>query len=196
MTVGMDDGKFILKDNWPDNNVMVAAPSDMTAEYATAYGSGATTDAPCPVGTKVRIYQTTNKGFATFILLQYNKGTAALAAIKSACAPETTAAAAAGGYHGVTNDGGEALKDTGLVAVALATLADTYYYWFWCGGVCPVDTVAGLDGIHPSDGSVTAGCVLTLVDSASYCKFGLLAMNDASAMYAPAGMAFAVDTTS
>lgn len=196
MTVGIDDGKFILQDRWPDASPCVAPPSDLTAVYATAHGAGYTTDAPCPVGTKIRIYQETNGGYATFILLQYEKGTASAAGIKSACAPDTTEAAAAGKFYVVTNDGGEAFTGVGLVAVALATLTDGYYAWFWCGGVCPVDSVPGLDGIHPSDGSVTAGSVLTLIDSASFCKFGILAQNDAGAMIMPCGLAFAADTTS
>jgi len=196
MTVGMDDGKFILWDRWPDAHPMISPPVDLTETYATAHGAGATTDAPCPVGTKVRLYQETNGGYATFILLKYEKGTAAAAAIKSLCAPDTTEAAAAGKHYVVTNDGGEALKGGGLAAVAVATLTDGLYAWFWCGGVCPVDTIAGLDGIHPSDGSVTAGAVLTMVDSASVCKFGVVAQNDAGAMILPCGTAFAVDTTS
>ena len=96
----------------------------------------------------------------------------------------------------MTNDGGEAFKAGGVAAVALNTLADGNVAWFWVAGVCPVDSVPGLDGIFPSDGSITAGAVLTLVDSASVCKLGVLAMNDAAAMFQPCGVAYDADTTS
>ena len=190
MTVGIDDGKFLLKDNWPDANPMTTYPADLTVKYAAGE------ELPCPIGTKVRIYQPTNHDLAAFMLLEYKKGTAVAAGTKSICCPHTTACAAAGAQYIVTNDGGESNHACGMVAVALCTLADGDRAWFWVGGVCPVDTVPGLDGIIASDGSVAQGSVLTTVDSASVCKLGVLAMNDAAAMFIPCGSAFEADTTS
>ena len=187
MTVGVDDGKFILYDNWPGPVVQIPYPDDITEVYANAAA------APCPLGTKIAIYQPTNHNYATFMLLQYEKGTAAAAGIKSLCGLDTTEAAAAGAQYIVTNDGGEAFTASGLAAVALATLADGNCAWFWVGGVCPVDSVPGLDGIHPSDGSVTAGNRMYMVDSASVCKLALLAENTVAEAI---GVAFVADTTS
>jgi len=57
-------------------------------------------------------------------------------------------------------------------------MTNNYYGWFWVGGVCPVDTISGLDGIFGSDGSITAGVWMVLADSASVCKFHLAAATD------------------
>lgn len=187
MTVGIDDGKFILIDNWPGYPAMISPPADLTTVYDDS------TEIPCPLGTKIQVYQATQKGYAVFMMLQYEKGTAAAAAVKSLCGLDATEAAAAGKAYIVTNDGGEAFTASGLAAVALNTLADGNCAFFWVGGVCPVDSVPGLDGIHPSDGSVTAGDRMYMVDSASVCKFALLAENVVSN---PIGVAFDADTAS
>lgn len=187
MTVGIDDGKFILTDNWPGYPAMISPPADLTTVYDDA------DSIPCPMGTKIQVYQPTNKGYAIFMMLQYEKGTAAAAAVKSLCGLDTTEAANAGKQYIVTNDGGEAFTSSGLAAVALNTLADGNCAFFWVGGVCPVDSVSGLDGIHPSDGSVTAGNRMYMVDSASVCKFALLAENVVANSI---GAAFAADTNS
>ena len=79
MTVGIDDGKFILKDNWPGPVVQVPYPEDLTEVYANEAA------ALCPLGTKIAIYQPTNHDYAIFKLLQYAKGTAVAAGIKSFC---------------------------------------------------------------------------------------------------------------
>lgn len=187
MTVGIDDGKFVLYDNWPGAPVQRAVPADMTTVYDTS------ADIPCPVGTKIAIYQDTNHGYAVFMMLQYEKGTATAAAVKSLCAPDATEAAAAGAQYIVTNDGGEGFLSSGLAAVALNTLVDGNCAFFWVGGVCPVDSVPGLDGVHPSDGTITAGNRMYMVDSASFAKLALLAENVVATAI---GAAFAVDSTS
>jgi hypothetical protein len=187
MTIGIDDGKFILFDKWPGVPVQVAVPADLTTVYDTS------ADIPCPLGTKIAVYQATNHGYATFIMLQYEKGTATAATVKSLCGLDTTEAITAGAQYIVTNDGGEAFDVCGLAAVALNTVADGNCAFFWCGGVCPVDSVSGLDGVHKSDGSITAGNRLYMVDSASICKLALLAENVVSEAV---GVAFVADTTS
>ena len=45
-------------------------------------------------------------------------------------------------------------KITGQVAIALDPIADNRYGWFWCGGVCPVQWVAGLSGTYRTSGSI------------------------------------------
>lgn len=161
MTVGIDDGKFYLIDTWPGVPTNGPNPDSWTTYAATAAFNP---------GEKRAIWDDTNKGWAILIYLKYEKGTATAATVKSLCSPDTTDSAAAAGWYNVTNDGGESLN-VGPIAVALGTCTDEYYGWFWCGGVCPVDTVSGLDGIFPSDGSVAAGAGMKLVDSASINKF-------------------------
>jgi len=187
MTVGLDDGKFVLKDNWPGFPAMISPPANLTTVYTDA------TEIPCPLGTKIQVYQPTNNGYATLMMLQYEKGSAAAAAVKSVCTPDTTEAASAGKYYVVTNDSDESLTSSGLAAVALNTLADGNCAFFWVGGVCPVDSVAGLDGIHPSDGSVTAGKRLYVVGATNLCVFSLLAEN---VVGETVGISLAADTTS
>ncbi len=154
MTVGMDDGKFYLIDNFPGIVTNGPNPADWTTVSSTE---------DFPVGTKRAVYDDTNNGWAIFCFLKYEKGTATAAVIKVPCAPDTTESIAAGGWGIVTNDGGESY-DNGPIAIALATLADGEYAWFWVGGVCPVDTVAGLDGKYNTGGSAAAGAAMMLSD--------------------------------
>ena len=168
MTIGIDDGKFYLIDHWPGKPTAGANPDSwVTPTVAEDF----------PLGSKRLIYDDTNNGWATLMFLKYIKGTAALAAVKSACGIDTTSMATNGQYCFVTNDGGEC-QLTGPIAVSLGTMIDAYYAWFWVGGVCPVDTIAGLDGQHPTDASITAGTYMVLADSASYAKFHLGAATD------------------
>jgi len=183
MTVGMDDGKFILIDKWPGYPAHGANPASWTTASSTE---------DFPLGTKRQVYDDTNNGFATLMFLKYEKGTAAAVAVKGICAPDTTESIAAGGYCIVTNDGGES-NNQGLVAIALGTMADGEYGWFWVGGVCPVDTISGLDGIFPSDGSCAAGSGMKLVDSASYNVFEVATASTTGMVCA---YALANDTTS
>lgn len=156
MTVGMDDGKFYLIDNWPGVVTIGPNPSDWTAYSATE---------DFPLGTKRAIYDDTNNGWATLIYLQYEKaGEIAACTVKSPVAPDNTDAIAAGSYYIVTNDGTDSFKN-GPIAIALGTVTDEYYGWFWCGGLCPVDTIPGLAGSYASDDSCATGCAIMLQDS-------------------------------
>ena len=161
MTIGIDDSKFYLVDNWPGEVTIGTNPSTWTTPSSTE---------DFPLGTKRAVYDDTNNGWATLAFLKYEKGTAAAVAVKGLCGIDTTEMATSGNWNVVTNDGSEA-ELTGPIAVALATMSDGQYGWFWIGGVCPVDTISGLDGIFGSDGSADAGTWLVLADSASICKF-------------------------
>jgi hypothetical protein len=66
----------------------------------------------------------------------------------------------------VTDDASEALL-SGPIAVALSAMTTGYYGWFWCGGVCPVDSVSGLGGSYVTDGTVAAGSGFCGVANAS-----------------------------
>lgn len=185
MTVGIDDGKFFLIDNWPGQAVAGANPSSWTTYSATE---------DYPLGTKRLIYDDTNHGWATLIYLKFVKGTARYAVVKDLVSIDTSAMATAGQWCHVCNDGGES-ELQGPVAVCLGTTSATGLYgWFWCGGVCPVDTIPGLDGIHATDGSIdTVSVGMKVVDAASILKFEIATASTTGVISA---FAMAVDTTS
>ena len=182
MTVGIDDGKFYLIDNFPGEPTHGPMPSSWTTPSTTE---------DFPVGTKRMIYDDTNNGWATMIFLRFQKGTAAVAAVKSPCSLCVADVASAGAWGNVTNTTDECMT-TGPIAIALATMTDAYYAWFWCGGVCPVDTVSGLDGIYPSDGSVAACRGMKLVAASSLNTFELWTGSEVGCLSA---ISLAVDTT-
>lgn len=185
MTVGIDDGKFHLVDNFPGIPKDFPEPDDWTEYTALAQWN---------VGDKIQKYQPTNNGWATFVYLQFQKGAVAVATVKSICGLHTASVLAAGGWGQVSNDFSE-VEEQGPICVALGTTTDAYYGWYWCGGVCPVDTVPALDGIFPTDGTVTAGFNgLKLVNNASATQFRIATASTVSSL--TAAMSFAVDTTS
>lgn len=184
MTVGLDDSKFFLVDHWPGEVTTGTNPADFTSPNASEV---------FPLGTKRAVYDDTNNGWATLCFLLYEKGTAAAVAVKGICGIDTTLMATAGNWNVVTNDGGEC-ELVGPIAIALATMADGEYGWFWVGGVCPVDTISGLDGIFGTDGGITAGGVwMVLADSASVAKFHLATATDVANFSA---FSMEIDTTS
>ena len=187
MTIGIDDGKFYLIDNFPGLPTQGLNPADFTTVYSTI-PSG------FQLGSKRMIYDETNKGWSILAFLKYNKGTAAAVAVKGICAQETATVAAAASWFNVTNDGGESYLN-GPIAIALATMADGEYGWFWVGGVCPVATIPGLDGIFPgaAAGTIVAQVGMKLIDSASYNKFTVMT---ASTMGLMSAFAMDADTTS
>jgi hypothetical protein len=182
MTVGIDDGKFYLIDNFPGVPTNGANPDDWTAYTAAAAFN---------VGEKRAIYSTTNNGWSILIYLQFQKGTAAVAAVKGLCGLCTASVATAGAWGNVSNTTDESMS-TGPICVALGTTVDAYYGWFWCGGVCPVDLVSGLDGIYPSDGSVAAGAGMKLVAASSLNTFEVITGSELTMISA---FALAADTT-
>lgn len=185
MTVGIDDGKFYLIDNFPGLPTDGPNPDDWTAPDAAA---------EFQVGTKRAIRSDTNDSWSILIYLLFTKGAVALAAVKGVCGLRTAGVAAAGGWGDVNNDSSE-IEVEGPIAVALGTCADGEYSWFWCGGVCPVDLVPGLDGIFPSDGSITAGMQgIKIVDNSSATQFRITTASSVTGLVG--GISLAVDTTS
>lgn len=185
MTVGIDDGKFILIDQLPGEaqNVQMPSASALVAYTATALFQ---------LGTKIKIYDATNNGLATLVYGQFNAGSAAVATVKSPCGVLATGFDA-GEWYKFTNDASDAMLQ-GPIVIALGTTVDEYYGWFWCGGVCPVDTISGLDGIFPSDGSVDAATGMKLVSAGAgtVCQFEI---HTASSVGLVSAFAMAADTT-
>ena len=93
----------------------------------------------------------------------------------------------------VTNDpdgqlGGSGVSTAPAVAIALGAVTDSYWAWFWTGGVCPEMFVSGLAGTYRTDGTITAGCKMRVVNlSADYLGFGIAAAHvDGAIGYATA----------
>jgi hypothetical protein len=117
-------------------------------------------------GTKVRYYNATLKGWGVCIYAKYSKGAETLAAgylmgIDSANAPGTY------GYHSITGDVstfGTSGRSGGLYAVALSAMTDTYWGWFWCGGIVPDFYTSATAKIGDSDfltdGNIIAGAAV------------------------------------
>ena len=183
----LDDGKFYLIDNFPGEPTNGPNPSSWTT-YTLACNF--------PLGTKRLVYDDTNHGWATLIYLRFQKGSAAVATVKSACGLYITDVATAGAWHNVTNTADSTTSLIGPICIALGTCVDAYYGWFWCGGVCPVDTIATLDGVHSTDGSVAACQGMQLVAASSLAVFQLIDANTgANGLGLCSAFALAADTT-
>lgn len=154
----IDESLFVLIDQFPGglSNGPVSLPGDWTELSSTPI---------YPLGTKVRVpvvVSGTHKGYATFTYLKYTKGTANAATVKGICGVKTSTKEP----YVVCNDGGEILLE-GPIAIALTTLSDGKYAFFWTGGVCPVNIVSGLAGNYNTDGTVAAGKAIVMSDGDS-----------------------------
>jgi hypothetical protein len=169
MTVGILSTEFYLIDNWPGEVTDGPNPSSWTTASATE---------DYPLGTKRMIYDDTNNGWATLMFLKFVDGAVPEATIRDTCGMHT-AAAASGDYFCVNDDGSE-VGLTGPIAIALASVTTAApYAWFWVGGVCPEDTISGLnDGAFITDGGVTAQSYMVLAASSSYAVFHLATNTD------------------
>ena len=178
MTVGIDDNDFYLMKAWPGEPTNGNNPS--LASLITYSGTE-----DFPLGTMRKYYDDTNNGWATLMYLQIRGGTegdATGGAVKDRLALHT-AQAATGKSYVVCPDGGEILLN-GPIAILLGTIsaaeftAGDRFGWCWVQGVCPVDTIAGLDGIYLTDGNVAAGAGMDLVDNSGPAFFGISAAAD------------------
>lgn len=177
MTEGIDDCDFILMDNFPGPVTQGANPSSWTA-YTATKGNW-------QLGTKRAIYDDTNKGWATLMYAKIDGGTegASNGSVVKRVLGLDTASAAAGKSYTVTPDSSEMLLN-GPIGIQLGTITSTeftagvMYGWIWVGGVCPVDTISGLDGLHNSDSNVVAGKGMDLVDNSNVGYFGLVGAAD------------------
>jgi len=164
----IDDGKFFLIDCWPGVPTNGPNPADWTTIDATELWQ---------LGTKRLVYDDTNNGWATLMYLKFEAGTDSACAIKSLCAQDKTEAALAAGYC-VVGDVGDECNQNGPLAIALASMTDATFGWFWVGGVCPVDTISGLDGNYVTNGLAAAGSAMDAVTASNINVFGLSAAND------------------
>jgi hypothetical protein len=176
----IDDQKIILYDLWPGD------PVENLSEPLDGFTGSDHHNVVSPaydIGTKIRVYDDTSKGYATFIYLQNIQGTAGAVAAKDPVCMDTSeqaTAATSATWYKVGSDGGETLVN-GPMAIAISAMTTAYYGWFWCGGVCPVSYVSGLGGNYVTDSSLTAGGMFTGADSTADGKIALtLAMTAAA----------------
>ena len=168
----IDSELVILRDNWPEiANNNAAGPFNAGAPASGSdqnwYVAGDTP--PHPVGTKFTGYQEGGTGIprGTYTLIYLQVGTqnpdialsCAAATNKCVCCPEDASEnGTAIQIYTVTNDSaGTTSEPTGLCAIALSAMTNSYYGWFWCGGVAPISIVPGLAGDIPTANSFQIG---------------------------------------
>ena len=148
----LDSELFVLFDFWPG---VARHVTELPAAFTTAVAT-----AVFGPGEKICIWNNGAtagvSGYATFIYLEIGtQATDNLIAAKDFLVPGS-----ATNPFEVTND-----PDTNVIlatgspfaAVALAAMADDYFGWCWCGGVCPEAHVTGLAGNYVTDNSVAIG---------------------------------------
>jgi len=106
-----------------------------------------------PVGTKVRYNNDTLGGYGTCIYLKYSDGAGTVTIVAGDSVRSTTT------FGTVSADVTDQVV-VGATAIAVGTVDDGNYGWFWCGGVCPdLNTAAStkLSATNATtDGTVTA----------------------------------------
>lgn len=168
----------ILYDLWPGQARMGEQPED----GFTGSGHHNQTYEKYPAGTKFCVYDTTSRGWSTFIYLQLVDEHSTDVAAGSICSVYSTTPV----YYEVTNDSASSYFTAAAVALSdfSAPTAGTteYWGWFWCGGVCPQKHVTALaTATLVTDGNVdAAGGAVILGDSGSSAVIGLLPSADAS----------------
>ena len=196
----------ILRDNWP--GTPITPPVDYSDMTAASVGHNLV--APMwPIGTKWEVYCKGdptyggvgyNVGWSTFIYLKGadNIATAVAGAVTVLVVPDETIAAGDGGeiLYTVVGDSAETTHETmGLVAMCISTPTNSYYGWYWCGGVCPIEYVPGLttSSTLVTDDSVVASCELGTKASTAT---GIALYAQAAAAQTPAcGFALYADQT-
>ena len=183
----------ILYDRWPGKNCVTTPDveniSDMTS---TLVGHNQQT-AKYPLGTKWQLYNygaavnvgvKYHRGFSTFIYLKAESTATTAVALSAAMlvAPYGTLAAGMdrNALYTVTASSSRTTHETmGLTAMCLSTMTNSYYGWFWCGGVCPLEYVPGLSvtsTIVTNDSLYTASTITAITTVASIAtSVGLMA---------------------
>jgi hypothetical protein len=159
----LDDTEILMIDRWP-RAAIINGPGPFKGPVTPATGTptgggiaaGGDHNVAIPgheVGTKWFSKQDTGSGqpmgWSTWIYLRMGTQSASVAA-KSLCALETEPSSSTAGslLYTVTNLASSANYATGLVAYAIGAMTDTYYGWFWCGGVAPTVVCPSLGGTY------------------------------------------------
>jgi len=164
----IDQRMVILYDRWP--GVAVPSPLGFMDMTGTAAGTNVATEM-FPLGTKYQVWNTgfagANTGPSTFIYLRAEPTatTAVTMIARGGVVPDDTLAetSARGAIYTVTGDSDRTSHDlSAFFAIGIATMTNSYYGWFWCGGVCPIEYTGGvggaLDGDIATDDSIDINC--------------------------------------
>jgi len=159
----LDSELFVLFDRWPGRAERIEADKKPLGGFTGATHHNVGTP-QYEAGKKLCVWNDGDTagidGMSTFIYLKYAGTGAETLAAKQVCVP-----ASATVWSEVTNDPdyGSAGIVTGsaLACVALGVMTDTYWGWFWCGGVVPEALIAALGGDFATEGNVVAGMICT-----------------------------------
>jgi len=169
----LDSDKLVLRDNWGGDAIRIASKPKDGFDGASHFNVAT---AFYPLGMAVQVVHkgTAGKeGFTTFRYLKagVNSGaTVTTIVIADVCTQQGTTP------YVVTKDpdavNSTTLVASGLCAIALGTMTDAYFGFFWTGGVCPEDEVAGLGTTYPTDDSVVFGDIKLMNMAADEIGFG------------------------
>jgi len=140
-----------LVDDWPAAPVTMSIPLD----GFTGASHHNVSAAAYPYGSKVIVYSDGSAagsviGFSTLVYLQLGTQDATAMAAGDLCLQGSATL-----WYQVTDDAGTALAATsGPIAISLSAMTNSYFGWFWCGGVCPQQYVSALDGTFPTEAVV------------------------------------------
>jgi len=145
----------MLFDNWP--GVPDGSPPQDGFDGAIDHNVAVATH---KVGRKIQVYDETAKGYSTFIYLKNNSGAeVAIGAIGlfQCTLGEVKSDDAVGTY----------LKN-GIIGIAVGAIADGYYGFWWCGGVCVRQAKYGCLELYktviPNDLAIASHDVLMCAD--------------------------------
>ena len=207
----IDTEMIVLQDNWPFDPGFDrwAGPYRKPAVDSLLWeGQNVSTLDKFRLGRKFVHYEPggTGKlsGWSTFIYLKVGTQNAdtllacAAATGKSVCTVEGTlaenSATAATQLYQVTNDAdATTMESLGMCAVATSAMTNSYYGWFWCGGVAPLTLLTGLVGDIYTDQGITGP--VDIVVSATDADDASLGLSIASAAVRSCGVSTLKDDT-
>ena len=194
----------VLRDNWP--GVPITPPVAYSDMSAASVGHNLA-NPMWRLGQKWKVYNSDdsvdgttgfNVGWSTFIYLKGadDIATAPAATATSIVVIDNTIAAAnaADKWFTVTGASANTTHDSdGFLGVALSTMTNSYYGWYWCGGVCPIGFVPLFTTASTlaTDDSVVANCEVGSYTTAAL-TIGLRA-NPTDSSYAGVGFALYAD---
>lgn len=185
----------ILYDRWPGRFCVTTPDVDNINDMTSTLVGHNQENAKYSLGTKWQLYCHGAaadvgikywRGWSTFIYLRAESTATTAIALSAAfmVAPSGTMAAgmADDALYTVTADSDRTTHETmGLTAMCLSTMTNSYYGWFWCGGVCPIEYIPDMDGdsviqcINDIYSSLTVNALMTVATTATEIGLGAAA---------------------
>ena len=185
---------LVLNDYWPGLPTQNIPTADGNGNHFTNSTHHNVSTAIYKPGTKVEVWDISGQGFSTLVYLRYNDSDDETGVLGSIAVPEAVVTSLK--YYDVTVDGDSISSDVGAkripFGIMLSTMTNTYFGWFWCGGVCPIDWTPLLATTTvATQNTVKAGAGFSITDGASDSDEPVLALCDAN-MY-PSGWSMSAD---